>query len=71
MEDKEKLVDLGLMKVKDAAGFLGLSRSSIYAKMDTGELSFVKIGRARRVPRRAVVEFAARRLTGGWSTDAG
>ena len=59
------LVEDGLMKVAAAAAFLSLSRATLYTLMDRGELPFVKIGRSRRVPKRAVVELAARGLRGG------
>ena len=58
----DELVGDGLMTVKEVAAFLRLSVASVYALMGRGELSFVKIGRCRRVPRRAVVELATRGL---------
>ena len=63
--DDTGLVEDGLMRVREACEFLRLSRSSVYALMDHGELAFVKLGRSRRIPRRAVVELAARALQGG------
>ncbi len=59
------LVADGLMTVQEAAGFLRLSRSTVYTLMDQGELPFVKLGRSRRIPRRAVIQLAARALRGG------
>ena len=59
------LVSDGLMRVQDAALFLGLSRSSVYKLMERGELLWVKLGRARRIPRRAVIGLAAGRIQGG------
>jgi len=64
--EREALCRDGLMAVKEAAGFLGLSRSKLYELMDNGQLPYVKIGRSRRVPRQAVVELAARGLQGGY-----
>jgi hypothetical protein len=32
--------------------------------MDRGELAFVKLGRSRRIPKRALIELAARELRG-------
>ena len=63
--EQQALVADGLMTVREAAEFLRLSRSSVYALMDHGELAFVKLGRSRRIPRRALVELAARGLRGG------
>jgi excisionase family DNA binding protein len=54
----------GLVPVSEAAAFLGVSRSTLYALMERGELPYVKIGRARRVPRRALITLAAARLRG-------
>jgi len=58
---REELVADGLMRVAAVAEFLSLSRAAVYQLMGRGELPFVKIGRSRRVPRRALVEFAASR----------
>ena len=55
----------GLMTIQEAAGFLRLSRSAIYLFMERGELPFVKLGRSRRIPRRAVIALAAGGLRGG------
>jgi excisionase family DNA binding protein len=61
---KAELILDGLDRIKQAAQFLGISRSQTYLLMDAGELPFVKIGRSRRIPHRALIEFAARNLTG-------
>ncbi len=63
-EGHEVLVADGLMSLKEAAEFLSISRSKLYEQMDHGELPFVKLGRFRRVPRRAVVWLASRGLRG-------
>ncbi len=63
--DSVALVEDGLLKVSEAAAFLRLSRSSLYTLMEQGELPFVKLGRSRRIPKRAIVELAARGLRGG------
>ena len=65
--EQQALVADGLMTIKEAAEFLRLSRSSVYALMDHGELAFVKLGRSRRIPKRGVIELAARGLRGGLS----
>lgn len=64
--DKATMVADGLMGVGAAAVFLSLARSTIYLLMESGHLPFVKIGRSRRIPKRAVIELAARNLRGGW-----
>ena len=59
------LVEDGLVTVSEAAAFLRLSRSTVYELMNQGILAYAKIGRSRRIPRRALVELAARELRGG------
>ncbi len=59
------LVGEGLLRVGEASRLLGLARSTLYQLMGRGELPYVKIGRARRIPRRAVLTLAARSLVGG------
>jgi excisionase family DNA binding protein len=59
---RRELVSEGLLTVRASAAFLGVSIAALYQKMGTGSLPYVKIGRSRRIPRRALVEFAAKRL---------
>jgi excisionase family DNA binding protein len=66
VDERLSLVADGLVTVQDAAYFLGLGRTSVYSLMDAGHLSYIKLGRARRIPRRALLEFAAKNLKGGW-----
>ena len=65
------LIADGLMTIPEAADFLRLSRGMIYKLMEQGRLPFVKLGRTRRVPRRAVVDLAAQALEGGQGASAG
>lgn len=62
-EKRLELVAAGLMTIDQVEEFLGLSRSKIYSLCGNG-LPFVKIGRSRRIPRQAVLEFAAAHLRG-------
>jgi len=64
LDPATRLVADGLFTVAEAASFLRLSRSNLYVLMERGELRFVKIGRSRRIPRRAVIALAARGLSG-------
>ena len=43
-----------LLKVTEVARQLSLSRSAVYALMDRGELSYVKLGKSRRIRSEAV-----------------
>ena len=44
-----------LHRVAEAALYLALSRSKLYAMMDAGELEYVKIGRSRRISTAAIL----------------
>lgn len=69
MTPDELLAD-GLLTIREAAKFLAVGRSTLYVEMDAGRLAYVKIGRARRIPRRAIVELAASNIRGCWNTPA-
>lgn len=60
------LFDDGLITVSEASKFLGLSRSQLYSIMESGHLVYVKLGRSRRIPKRALVDLAQANLRGGW-----
>ena len=49
--------DPTLLTVRQAAQVLGIGRSTLYELIATGALETVAIGRARRVPREALVAF--------------
>jgi excisionase family DNA binding protein len=69
MTENLQVVAEGLMSVAESMKFLSLSRSTLYELMDGGHLSYVKLGRARRIPRRALRELAAANLRGGWRKE--
>jgi excisionase family DNA binding protein len=52
--------DLALVRVRDVAAFLALSRSKVYELMGDGTLPFKKIGKSRRIPRWAMIELATK-----------
>jgi excisionase family DNA binding protein len=54
----------GFADVHEAAAYLSMSRSSVYKLMDSGDLQYAKFGKARRIPWRALREFAQRCLVG-------
>lgn len=63
-QHKLNLVKDGLVRVAEAALFLGVSRSAVYDLIYRGELPSAVVGRrGRKVPRRALEEYAAGRLT--------
>jgi excisionase family DNA binding protein len=56
-----------MVTVEDAAALLGLCRAMVYRLMDTGQLRYKRIGRARRIPRAELERFAMDDLAGGWA----
>jgi excisionase family DNA binding protein len=64
-EHDRSLVADGLVPLADAMAFLSVSRSTLYELMEKGVLPYSKIGRSRRIPKRALVELAQQTLRGG------
>lgn len=60
--NQRTMVADGLVKPSEAAKILGICRAKLYNLMGSGELQSLKIGRARRIPRGALVDFMAERL---------
>ena len=58
------MLEDGLMRPVEVARFLGVSSTTVWRLLDGGKLPSTKIGGARRIPRRAVVELAAMNLRG-------
>ena len=67
----EKLVADGLVSIDEAMTFLSVGRSTLYELMERGLLSYAKIGRCRRIPKKALIAFAAANLRGGTSKGTG
>lgn len=49
-----------LLKINDAAALASVGRSTIYELINAGELPTVRIGRAVRIPTRAIREWVER-----------
>jgi excisionase family DNA binding protein len=62
--DTHALVEDGLSTIPEASEFTRLSRSTLYKMMDNSELKYCKIGRRRLIPRKALLDLAARGLVG-------
>lgn len=62
---KIAVVEDGLETVEGAKNFLKISRTSVYGLMESGDLPYVKIGKRRRIPRRALLDLAQRGLVTG------
>ena len=63
--NNEQLVVDGLVSLRDAMAFLSIGRSTIYELMEKGMLPYSKIGRSRRIPKRALLRLAQATLKGG------
>ena len=50
---------------EDAAHLLSIGRTKVFELMASGELQSVQIGRARRIPRESLEDFATRLRTQG------
>lgn len=60
----DELLSDGLMTIREAAAFLRIGQSTVYELMYAGRLLHVKIGRSRRIPKRALIELAKDGLVG-------
>jgi len=65
MTDNEMMVQEGLVTIEAAREFLDISRASLYRLIDNGTLPTVKLIGARRIPRRALIDLAASRVSRG------
>ncbi|KLL12944.1 MULTISPECIES: helix-turn-helix domain-containing protein [Protofrankia] len=56
-----------LLTTTEAAELLGVSRTTVYELLNTEQIESVRIGRARRIPRTALVTYVdrLRGLSGG------
>jgi excisionase family DNA binding protein len=59
---QEELVADGLLTIREAMDFLSISRSGLEKLIKQGAFPVVVLATARRIPRRAVVTYAAGRL---------
>ncbi len=54
----------GFATVEEAADYLGLSRATVYKLMEIGHLPYAKFSKSRRLPWKAMREYAARCMVG-------
>ena len=60
-DEAMELVQEGCASVDEAARFLGIRRAKLYLEMEVGRLVYLKIGRRRVIPWRALREYLAER----------
>lgn len=61
-DERAELLADGCITVLEAAKFSGLGKSTLYELMDAGRLAYVRVGRARRIPKRELMRFLAGQL---------
>lgn len=61
-DERAELLADGCITVLEAAKFSGLGKSTLYELMDAGRLAYVRVGRARRIPKRELLRFLAGQL---------
>ena len=61
-DERAELLADGCITVLEAAKFSGLGKTTLYELMDAGRLAYVRVGRARRIPKRELVRFLAGQL---------
>ncbi len=64
-ETHRQMLDEGLSTVREATAYTRLSRAFLYHMMERGDLAYVKVGRRRLIPKRALFEFLLRGLRVG------
>jgi excisionase family DNA binding protein len=62
-----RLLDESTLTIAEAVKFTGLPRTNLYELMGSGRLPYVKIGKRRLVPRKALVGLLNKNLVGGES----
>ena len=53
-------IELTLLTVEEAAGWLSVGRTTLYALLKDGRINSVRIGRLRRIPAEALTAYTAR-----------
>jgi len=61
-DERAELLADGCITVLEAAKFSGLGKTTLYELMDAGRLAYVRVGRARRIPKRELMRFLAGQL---------
>jgi len=64
VEQQKDVTRDGFADVEESSKFLAMSRASVYKLMEAGKLPFAKFGKSRRIPWRALREYAAGCLVG-------
>jgi excisionase family DNA binding protein len=71
MTEPSTLFDQGVLTVRQASALSGLGRSTLYGLMERQLLPYLKVGSARRIPKRALLQFLEEHLVGGQTAPKG
>jgi len=52
----------GLVTIVEGARFLGVSKTTLYDMLGRGEIAYSRVGHLKRIPRRALIEYAEKHL---------
>lgn len=53
-------IELTLLTVEEAAGWLSVGRTTVYELLKDGQINSVRIGRLRRIPAEALIAYTTR-----------
>lgn len=70
-QPEDHLFSNGLITVKQACKEFSVSAAFLYAAMERGELGYVKLRRARRIPRQEMLEYVKANYKPGWKPRPG
>jgi excisionase family DNA binding protein len=59
---ENELLTEGALQINDAVTWSGIGRSKLYMAMAEGDLSYVRVGKRRLIPKRALRDYLASRL---------
>lgn len=62
LEDRTDLVSDGLATLTEAAEYLRVGKTTLYEMMANGEIPYCKVRKARRIPWKSLMEYAASSL---------
>jgi excisionase family DNA binding protein len=58
----DPVVDDGFASIEEGCKYLRVCRATLYGLMESGAVSYAKFGKSRRIPWRALKDYAARSL---------
>lgn len=56
------ILEGGMLNLKTAANMLGVTERTVYALMDSQQITYTFVGKVRKIPRQVVLDYLAARL---------